>query len=122
MTASALATIDYEESTAAAEDRPHPTPHLCLACGSRPARFQYRGIVKADRHHNLCFKCYRSTLDSIRNVERATGAPRWLGTRRLPRALDRVLETGNKYEDLARRRRRAQMAARHALERQEGRA
>ncbi len=117
MTASALATIAYEESTPAAHDaRRRPAPHLCLSCGSRPARFQYRGVVKADKHHTLCFQCYRSAADSMRNVERPPASTRWIGCKPLPRALDRVLSTGDKYEDLARRRRHAQMAARRALE------
>lgn len=117
MTASALATIvDEEEPSGAAKASRQPTTHLCMACGSRPARFQYRGVVKADRHHTLCFQCYRSTRDSMRNVERPGAVPRWLGCRPLPRALDRVLSTDNKYDDLARRRRQAQIAARHALE------
>ncbi len=117
MPATAVATIAYEESTPAADDaRRRQVAHLCRACGSRPARFQYRGVVKADRHHTLCFQCYRSTRDSMRNVERAPASPHWVGCKPLPRALDRVLGTGDKYEDLARRRRHAQMAARRALE------
>ena len=28
---------------------------ICQSCRDRKARFQYRGIVKADRDHVLCF-------------------------------------------------------------------
>ncbi len=31
----------------------------CEACRERKARFQYRGAVKADRDHTLCFECFR---------------------------------------------------------------
>jgi hypothetical protein len=45
----------------------HPrSRHLCAGCRSRRARFQYRGTVKADRDHNLCFQCYRSELNRLR--------------------------------------------------------
>jgi hypothetical protein len=40
--------------------------HLCLACRNHPARFKYRGEVKADRDHTLCFRCYRAELDRAR--------------------------------------------------------
>ena len=40
--------------------------HLCEACRERRARFQYRGVVKADRAHTLCFACYRSERDRLR--------------------------------------------------------
>ena len=32
----------------------------CQACYERKARFQFRGTVRADRDHVLCFECYRS--------------------------------------------------------------
>jgi len=40
--------------------------HLCEACRERKARFQYRGVVKADRTHTLCFACFRSERDRVR--------------------------------------------------------
>lgn len=116
MTASGQAALAREESTVSnAPDHGRRAHRLCVACGTRPARFQYRGVVKADRDHTLCFQCYRSTVDSIRNVERPTGKIAWFPSGPVPRALDRVLQA-DKYEELARRRRRAQIAARHALE------
>ena len=38
----------------------------CEGCGARKARFRYRGVVKADRDHTLCFECYRSERDRRR--------------------------------------------------------
>ena len=38
----------------------------CEFCRERKARFRYRGVVKADRDHTLCFECYRSERDSRR--------------------------------------------------------
>ena len=32
----------------------------CHACQERKARFQYRGRVRADRDHVLCFECDRA--------------------------------------------------------------
>ena len=40
--------------------------HLCVMCGRRRAVFRYRGVVKADATHTLCFQCYRSLRDSMR--------------------------------------------------------
>ena len=36
---------------------------LCQRCRDRKARFKYRGVVRADRDHTLCFECYRSERD-----------------------------------------------------------
>ena len=38
----------------------------CHCCQERKARFQYRGAVRADRDHTLCFECYRSQRDRRR--------------------------------------------------------
>jgi hypothetical protein len=40
--------------------------HTCQSCRDRRARFQYRGAVRADRDHALCFECYRSELNRHR--------------------------------------------------------
>lgn len=40
--------------------------HACRECESRRALFRYRGIVKWDRYHTLCFQCYRKHLDRLR--------------------------------------------------------
>ena len=40
--------------------------HICRQCHAHRARFRYRGLVKADRDHTLCFRCYRSELEKAR--------------------------------------------------------
>lgn len=40
--------------------------HLCAACQGRKARFRYRGEVRADRDHTLCFECYRRQVSRSR--------------------------------------------------------
>ena len=39
---------------------------LCAACQERKARFKYRGDVRADRDHTLCFECYRGEINRAR--------------------------------------------------------
>ena len=39
---------------------------LCAACQERKARFRYRGEVRADREHTLCFECYRGEINRAR--------------------------------------------------------
>jgi hypothetical protein len=38
----------------------------CESCRLRKARFRYRGIVRTDRDHTLCFECYRAVRDRRR--------------------------------------------------------
>jgi hypothetical protein len=40
--------------------------HLCLGCRAHRARFRYRGQVRADRDHTLCFRCFRAELNRLR--------------------------------------------------------
>ena len=52
--------------------------HLCLGCRSQRARFRYRGRVRADRDHTLCFRCYRSMCNRLRAermVESSSNSP-----------------------------------------------
>lgn len=108
--------------------RPAPDRHLCAQCQSRPARFQYRGAVKADRSHTLCFRCYRAALDAVRTLRcRAAQAGFARTGDQQPAALPSIVArpgvAARADEDAARqraealsiRRRRAQIAARHAL-------
>jgi hypothetical protein len=88
----------------------------CLSCGERRALFFFRGVVKADRDHNLCFECYRATVNRLRARRLAdveTGAmfaqPRLLPSKQ-------VTDRAALLACLALRRRRAQIAARHALD------
>lgn len=39
---------------------------LCAACQERKARFRYRGEVRADRDHTLCFECHRGEVNRAR--------------------------------------------------------
>ena len=50
--------------TARHEDR--KARRMCERCRDRKARFQYRGHVKVDRDHTLCFECYRSERERQR--------------------------------------------------------
>ena len=40
--------------------------HTCRACEQHPARFRYHGEVRADRDHELCFRCFRAMVNRIR--------------------------------------------------------
>lgn len=62
---------------------------LCQACRERKARFQYRGEVRADRDHTLCFECFRSNRDHARALRLAgLQRPLPLGVGSLPESLD----------------------------------
>jgi hypothetical protein len=39
---------------------------LCVECSVRPALFRFRGKVKRDPKHTLCFRCYNSLCDAAR--------------------------------------------------------
>ena len=86
-------------------------PRLCAACREREARYGFRDRDDDDptvaRPKTLCFDCFRMELDRRRAAadQLARG---WNATQaHLPLA-GKLAETG-------RRRRRAQIAARHAL-------
>ena len=51
---------------------------LCETCRERKARFEYRGRVKADRDHTLCFQCYRADRDRRRAEKLQTFSPAML--------------------------------------------
>ena len=63
----------------------------CQSCQARKARFRYRGAVRADRDHTLCFECFRAERDRRRarlfaeaEGERQTSAsPLFTGSSRL---------------------------------------
>jgi len=44
---------------------------LCLECGTHRALFRYRGKVKRDAKHTLCFRCFHSLKDSLRALRLA---------------------------------------------------
>jgi hypothetical protein len=85
----------------------------CRNCQDRKALFRYRGVIKADRAHTLCFQCYRAELDRARARQLVDTKP--LSVRG---ALLRFSsgQTDPKYAELDLRRRRAQIVARHAVD------
>jgi hypothetical protein len=40
--------------------------HTCRSCQQHRARFRYRGEVRADRDHELCFQCFRAMVNRLR--------------------------------------------------------
>jgi hypothetical protein len=50
--------------SAAHESKAHRK--TCHSCQARKARFRFRGAVRADRDHTLCFECYRAERDRRR--------------------------------------------------------
>lgn len=40
--------------------------HLCATCCERKAKYRYRGHVRADRTHVLCFQCFRAARERMR--------------------------------------------------------
>jgi hypothetical protein len=94
---------------------PHP-PHstqsdaICAACRAREARYGFRDAdddPTVDRPRTLCFDCFRMEMDRRRSVA-AQLARGWNATQT-------ELPLADRLEALARRRGRAQIAARHAL-------
>ena len=89
---------------------------LCLSCGERRPLFYYRGVVKADRDHNLCFECYRAEVNRLRARRlSAFGAGAAIANPR-PLPSNAAADRAALLADIASRRRRAQIAARHALD------
>jgi hypothetical protein len=84
-------------------------PKLCAGCRAREARYGFRDEAhpEADRPQTLCFDCFRMEI-ARRQAVAAQLARGWNAAQvRLP--LDDTLK------ELSLRRRRAQIAARHAL-------
>ena len=42
------------------------SPHACIGCKVRKARFRFRGRFYADDDHTLCPRCFGSLVDSLR--------------------------------------------------------
>jgi hypothetical protein len=57
--------LDRIDFTARRHRKPLPR-HTCRRCEAHPARFRYRGEVRADRDHELCFRCFRSVVNRLR--------------------------------------------------------
>ena len=86
-------------------------PRLCAACREREARYGFRDRQdddpNVDRPRTLCFDCFRMEMDRRRAVAEQL-ARGWNATQA-------DLPLAGRLEDARRRRRRAQIAARHAL-------
>lgn len=48
---------------------------MCRRCGKHPAKFKYRGVVKADADHDLCQQCFRAIENANRAKRIASPAP-----------------------------------------------
>lgn len=85
---------------------------MCAACQAHEARYGFRDREDDDplvgRPSTLCFDCFRMELD--RRHDRAEQLARGWNARQ------ESLPLAGKLDALNRRRRRAQIAARHALE------
>jgi hypothetical protein len=110
----------YEESDRRVATRPrrrNPVradavePRLCAACREREARYGFRDREgddpTVDRPKTLCFDCFRMEMDRRRAAAEQL-ARGW-------NAKQAALPLAGKLEETGRRRRRAQIAARHAL-------
>jgi hypothetical protein len=89
---------------ATTERRAGNEPVLCAACQAREARYGFRGEgddPQVDRPRTLCFECFRVEIGRRQEAAQALQG-------RLP--LEQTLDA------LGRRRRRAQIAARRALD------
>jgi hypothetical protein len=86
-------------------------PRLCAACREREARYGFRDREDddpgVDRPKTLCFDCFRMELDRRRAAAEQL-ARGWDATQA-------ELPLAGKLDETGRRRRRAQIAARHAL-------
>ena len=85
-------------------------PPVCAGCHEREARYGFRpdDDPAAPRPRTLCFECFRVEVE--RRQEIAARMARGWNARQV------TLPLAEKLDTLARRRRRAQIAARHALE------
>jgi hypothetical protein len=101
------------ETRPRSSDLPHSShpPRFCAACRAREARYGFRDEHDDDpavaRPRTLCFDCFRMEMDR-RRIAAAQLARGWNATQT-------ELPLPARLETLARRRGRAQIAARRAL-------
>jgi hypothetical protein len=87
--------------------RSRPAMKVCAGCRAKEARYGFEGEAGEERPHTLCFECFRMEIDRRQRVA-AQLARGWNAEQvRLPLA--------DTLQELTRRRRRAQIAARHAI-------
>ena len=107
------ATEDWSDRRVAARPRrtERTETRMCAACRAREARYGFRDREDDDptveRPNTLCFDCFRMEMDRRRAV--AEQIARGWNAKQAELPLAGTLDT------LTRRRRRAQIAARHAL-------
>jgi hypothetical protein len=53
----------------------HGVRKVCVGCERQRALFRYHGIVKWDRHHTLCFRCFRAQVDRLRITACTSASP-----------------------------------------------
>jgi len=82
---------------------------MCAACRAREARYGFGDVAdpQVDRPRTLCFECFRMEIDR-RQATAAQLARGWT-------AKQEELPLTTKYDELRKRRGRAQIAARKAL-------
>jgi hypothetical protein len=101
----------YGRITRGARPASAPRTLLCAGCRAREARYGFRDEAEplADRPRTLCFDCFRMEINR-RQAVAARLARGW-------NAQQVGLPLEERLNALTKRRRRAQIAARHALER-----
>ena len=87
--------------------RARPVTRLCAGCRAKEARYGFRDDHRLERPRTLCFECFRMELTRRQTVAARTARGWNAEQTQLP--LTDVLESAS------RRRRQAQIAARHAL-------
>lgn len=80
---------------------------LCAGCRAKEARYGFRDEELLEPSRTLCFDCFR--LEIVRRQERAERLARARNATQLELPISETLN------EIDRRRRRAQIAARHAL-------
>jgi hypothetical protein len=98
----------YDEAHATRRvSRPRPATKLCAGCRAREARYGFQQGEGTERPHTLCFECFRMEIDRRQRIA-AQLARGW-------NAEQVQLPLADTLKELDRRRRRAQIAARHAV-------
>jgi len=47
---------------------------VCAGCERQRALFRHHGIVKWDRHHTLCLRCFRAQVNRLRLMAAGTSS------------------------------------------------
>src|SRR5687768_11638188 len=108
MTAQAIQQLGLYEGERRRPARPaRPVTLVCAGCRASEARYGFQDGSEPERPRTLCFECFRMEL--TRRQEVAARLARGWNAEQVRLPLNDLLE------DAARRRRRAQIAASHAL-------